>query len=299
MRIFITGATGFIGQALVKRLRQDGHEHVAWVRDAARAQALLGDDVTLIETTESDSRLAEVLADCDAVVNLAGTPVVGRWTPAYRQALVTSRVDLTQRLTAAMTDSKVRVLISSSAVGYYGDRGEERLTEESAPAEGFLAQLCVDWERAAVEGVTESCRVVLLRTGIVLGQGGGALDKMLLPFKAGLGGPIGTGRQVMPWIHLDDMVQIIVTALQDTAYSGVFNASAPSPVSNRVFSKALGRALGRPAVMWVPTMGLKVLYGEAASVVVASQNAVPEALLGLGFQFEYPEIDPALSAIFS
>jgi uncharacterized protein (TIGR01777 family) len=299
MRVFMTGATGFIGQALGRRLHEDGHEQVAWVRDASRARDLLGSDVTLLETAESDSRLAEVLATCDAVVNLAGAPVIGRWTPAYRDALVTSRVDLTQRLTAAMAASSAATLISSSAVGYYGDRGEERLTEQSAPAEGFLAQLCVDWERAAMEGAPEGCRVVILRTGVVLGLGGGALDTMLLPFKAGLGGPIGAGRQMMPWIHLDDMVQVIVTALEDERYRGAFNASAPTPVSNRVFSKALGRALRRPAFMWVPELALKALYGEAARVIVASQNAVPEALLALGFQFEYPEIDRALRAICS
>ncbi|MGB0591084.1 MAG: TIGR01777 family oxidoreductase [Myxococcota bacterium] len=299
MRVFMTGATGFIGQALVKRLRADGHDQVAWVRDKSRARALLGDDVELVETSEDDDRLSEALQTCDAVVNLAGAPVVARWTESYRKALTTSRVDLTQRLTDAMAHSNIRALISSSAVGFYGDRGDERLTEQSTPAEGFLAKLCVDWEQAAVDGAPESCRVVILRTGIVLGKGGGALDKMLLPFKAGLGGPIGTGRQMMPWIHLDDMVQIIVTAIEDEAYRGVFNASAPTPVTNRVFSKSLGRALGRPAVMWVPTMGLKVIYGEAASVVVASQNAVPEALLAKGFQFSYPEIDGALSAICS
>jgi uncharacterized protein (TIGR01777 family) len=297
MRVFITGATGFIGQALVNRLRAEGHDQVAWVRDRDRAEALLGDDVELVETSEDDARLSEALATCDAVVNLAGAPVVGRWTESYRKALVTSRVDLTQRLTAAMAHSNVGSLISSSAVGFYGDRGDERLTEQSTPADGFLAQLCVDWEQAAVDGAPESCRVVILRTGIVLGKGGGALDKMLLPFKAGLGGPIGTGRQMMPWIHLDDMVQIIVTAIEDEAYRGVFNASAPTPVTNRVFSKSLGRALGRPAVMWVPKLGLKVLYGEATSVVVASQNAVPEALLAMGFEFTHPELDGALDDI--
>jgi uncharacterized protein (TIGR01777 family) len=297
MRVFMTGATGFIGQALGRRLHEDGHEQVAWVRDASRARDLLGSDVTLLETAESDSRLAEVLATCDAVVNLAGAPVVRRWTAAHREALVTSRVTLTQRLTAAMASSKVHSLISSSAIGYYGDRGEERLTEQSAPADGFLAQLCVDWERAALEGAPERCRVVILRTGIVLGKGGGALDQMLRPFKAGLGGPVGSGRQMMPWIHLDDMVQIVVTALEDDRYRGVFNASAPTPVSNRTFSKALGRALGRPAFMWVPELALKALYGEASSVVGASQNAVPEALVALGFQFEHAELDGALSAI--
>ena len=297
MRVFITGATGFLGGRLVALLREAGHEIVAWVRDVARAQSQLGDELTYLSISESDDALREALSACEAVVNLAGAPVVARWSAAYRRSLVTSRVDLTERLTAAMSPAGPKVLISSSAVGYYGDRGEEQLTEKSAPAEGFLAKLCVDWERAASEGAPAECRVVLLRTGIVLGQGGGALDKMLLPFKAGVGGPIGSGRQMMPWIHLDDMIAIITTAIEDPRYEGPINATGPNPVTNRVFSKALGRALGRPAVMWVPQIGLKALYGEASSVLVASQNALPEVLLTHGFEFRYPDLDDALSAI--
>ena len=299
MRVFITGATGFIGQALVTRLSREGHEVVAWVRNLERAAEQLSDALTLVHTEASDEALRDALSACDAVVNLAGTPVVGRWTESYRKALVTSRVDLTQRLTAAMHARPVDVLISSSAVGYYGDRGEERLSESSAPAEGFLARLCIDWEEAARQGAPSTCRVVLLRTGIVLGRGGGALDKMLLPFKAGLGGTLGSGRQIMPWSHIDDMVQIIVSALDDARYEGVFNASAPTPVSNRVFTKALGRTLSRPTLFPVPVFGLKTLYGEAASVLIASQNAHPDALRALGFDFEYADIESALSAIFS
>ena len=299
MRIFITGATGFIGSALVRRLLGEGHEVVAWVRNLERAAEQLSDALTFVHTEASDEVLCDALSTCDAVVNLAGAPVVGRWTESYREALVTSRVDLTQRLTAAMHARPVDVLISSSAVGYYGDRGEERLSESSAPAEGFLARLCIDWEDAATQGAPPSCRVAILRTGIVLGAGGGALDKMVLPFKAGLGGTLGSGRQIMPWIHLDDMVQIIVSALNDARYEGVFNASAPHPVSNRVFTKALGRALSRPTLLPVPVFGLKALYGEATGVLIASQNAPPDALMRLGFDFKYPEVDDALSAIFS
>jgi len=299
MRIFITGATGFIGQALVKRLSAEGHEIVAWVRSMERARAQLGEEVTLLNMNATDEALADALKDCDGAVNLAGAPVVARWSQAYRKELVTSRVTLTERLTRGMQGSAVKVLVSSSAVGYYGDRGEERLVESSAPAEGFLAKLCVDWERAATEGVDAECRVVLLRTGIVLGQEGGALEKMLLPFKAGVGGPIGSGKQFMPWIHIDDMVGIIVKALEDASYEGVFNASAPQPVSNTVFTKALGRALKRPTFMWVPTFGLKALYGEATGVLVASQMAVPEALLNQGFKFSFEDLDAALNDILN
>ena len=295
MRIFVTGATGFIGRALVARLLEASYEVVAWVRDVDRAAKALGDGPSFVSTAAPDQALTEAIDGCDAVVNLAGSPVIGRrWTRAVREALVTSRVDLTRRVLEAIGPEGPRVVISSSAVGYYGDRGDEALTEESAPGDDFLAVLCRDWESAALEAAPEGSRVVLIRTGVVLGPGGGALQRMLPPFKVNAGGPIGTGRQVMPWIHLEDMVEVIVTALEDTRYEGPLNATAPQPVTNRVFTQALGKALGRYAVVPVPAFVLRGLFGEAAEVILASQRAIPAALEGWGFPFRHPEIQGAL-----
>ncbi len=299
MKIFITGSTGFIGRALVLRLQRDGHSIVAWVRDEKRATSRLGANVELLSMDADEVTLARALSDCDAVVNLAGEPLIGRWTTARRARLAESRVKLTDRLVDAMAASKnaPRVLVSGSAVGYYGDRGEEILTEESPPANDFLAQLCQDWERAASRAESLGVRVVAVRTGIVLGRDGGALSKLLTPFRLGLGGPIGSGRQYMPWIHLHDHVEIVASALSDARCSGPINATAPSPVTNKVFAKALGRVLHRPAFAPLPAFVLRTALGEAASVLLTGQRALPEKLGRLGFTFQYEALDAALADI--
>jgi uncharacterized protein (TIGR01777 family) len=299
MHIFITGATGFIGRALVLRLQRDAHAVIAWVRNEERARSVLGADVRLLPIDAGESSLGDALAVSDGVVNLAGEPLVGRWSRQRRQAIIESRVQLTERLVHAMRHAKHQpaVFVSGSAVGYYGDRGDEILTEESVPGDNFLARLCRDWEATALQSESEGVRVVLLRTGIVLGREGGALARMLLPFKLGLGGPIGSGRQYMPWIHLHDHVNMIAAALSDERFSGPLNASAPAPVTNRDFGKALGRALHRPAIMPLPGLALKLALGEASSVLLTGQRAVPEKALRLGFSFQYPEIDSALAEI--
>ena len=299
MKIFITGSTGFIGRALVLRLQRDGHSIVAWVRGEKRAANRLGADVTLLPLACDDTTLSEALARCDAVVNLAGEPLIGRWTAARRIRLAESRVGLTERLVNAMSSATnaPRVLVSGSAVGYYGDRGEEVLTEASSPAHDFLGKLCQDWERAASRAEVVDTRVVLLRTGIVLGRDGGALSKLLTPFRFGLGGPIGSGRQYMPWVHLHDEVEIIARALEDDRYRGAVNATAPIPVTNREFARTLGRVLHRPAIAPLPGFVLKIALGEAASVLLTGQRAVPEKLNRLGFSFQYPMLDAALADV--
>jgi uncharacterized protein (TIGR01777 family) len=299
MHIFITGATGFIGRALVLRLQRDGHTITAWVRDEDRASAVLGADVEFLYVSASEGELRDALAVSDGVVNLAGEPLIGRWTRQRMQTITESRVDLTARLVQAMRHAEHRppVFVSASAVGYYGDRGDEVLTERSSPADDFLARLCRDWERAALAAESSGARVVLLRTGIVLGREGGALARLLLPFKLGLGGPIGSGRQYMPWIHLHDHVELVVAALGDDRFSGPFNLSAPAPVTNRDFARALAQALHRPALLPVPAFALKLALGEASSVLLAGQRAIPERALDLDFHFAYQEIDAALSEI--
>lgn len=299
MHIFITGATGFIGRALVLRLQRDGHTITAWIRDEERARGALGADVDLLPIEAGESALRDALAVSDGVVNLAGEPLVGRWTRKRLQAITESRVQLTERLVHAMryAEHQPSVFVSGSAVGYYGDRGDEVLTEASAPADDALARLCRDWERAALAAEPAGTRVVLLRTGIVLGREGGALARLVLPFRLGLGGPIGSGRQYMPWIHLHDHVEMIAAALTDGRFSGPLNVASPTPVTNREFARAFGRALHRPAFLPLPGFVLKLALGEASSVLLSGQRAVPTTALNLGFVFEYPEIHGALSQI--
>jgi uncharacterized protein (TIGR01777 family) len=299
MKIFITGATGFIGRALVLRLRRDGHSIVAWVRDEKRAASKLGAGVEFLRVDCDDATLARTLGDCAAVVNLAGEPLIGRWTAARRARLAESRITVTQRLVDAMAAAArvPRVLVSGSAVGYYGDRGDELVGENSTPADDFLARLCRDWERSARRAEDAGVRVVLLRTGIVLGRGGGALARLLPLFRLALGGPIGSGRQYMPWIHLHDEIEIIVRALDDERYGGPINATAPNPVTNRQFARALGSALRRPALLPLPGFAIKTAMGASSSVLLGGQCAMPGKLLELSFPFAFSTIDEALHDI--
>ena len=272
MKVAVTGASGFIGSRLCAELKSRGDEVVALPRGAP------GD-----------------LSGIDGVVNLAGEPIAQRWTAAAKERMRSSRVDGTEALAAAIaaSDPRPRILASASAAGYYGDRGAEELDESAPPGDDFLASLCVDWERAADAA---AARVVKIRTGVVLHRTGGALKKMLPAFRAGVGGPIAGGRQYMPWISLADIVGIYLAALADDAWSGPVNASAPSPATNAEFTRALGRALKRPAVIPVPALALKALYGEMASVVTASQRMVPGRAVEWGYNFRHEALDDALRA---
>jgi hypothetical protein len=297
MRILVTGATGFIGRALVPRLQRDGHAIVAWVRSETRALALLGADVGVVSASAGHDAMVAALSRCDAVVNLTGETLLGRrWTPERRAVLRASRVDVTARLVGAIEASspRPRVLVSGSAVGFYGDRGNEVLDETSSSRDDFLSRLCRDWEAAAERATALGLRVVRLRTGVVLGRAGGALTQMLLPFKAGVGGPVGSGRQYFPWVHLHDLVNLIATAVQDDRYTGAVNAVAPDLVTSRTFARALGRALRRPAFLPTATLALRAIFGEAAVVVLASQRVEPAAARRLGFVWQSPSLDAAL-----
>jgi uncharacterized protein (TIGR01777 family) len=300
MRVLVTGATGFIGRALVPVLRRDGHQITAWVRSAARARSRLGAEVETVEAGTGIAALTAALEQCDAVVNLAGEPIMGgRWTPARRARLRDSRVGFTEQLVRALaaTRRRPRVLVSGSAVGCYGDKGAEVLTEASPQGDGFLAGLCRDWEAAAHGAELLGLRVVLLRTGVVLGRDGGALAQMVVPFSLGVGGPVGGGAQFMPWIHLHDLVQIVATALVDERYRGAVNAVAPEPVTNREFAAALGRALRRPAILPSPALALRMVFGEASTVLTSSQRVVSEVLRDHGVPFAFPTLDTALADI--
>ena len=297
MRVTITGATGLIGTALVRRLRERGDEVTVLTRDPARARERLGDGVAAVAwDPDGGPAPAEALAGRDGVVHLAGENLAQRWTKAAKRRIVGSRELGTRNLVAGISaaDPRPRVLVSSSGVGYYGPRGDEPLDEQTPAGDDFLAGVVEVWEREADRASDAGLRVVKLRTGVVLDAHGGALSKMLPPFKAGVGGPVAGGRQYLPWIHLDDVVAMMIEALEDERWSGAIHATAPEPVTNAEFSKALGAALHRPAIAPVPSLALRALYGEMADLVVYGQRAVPRRALELGYAFRHPDLDEAL-----
>jgi uncharacterized protein (TIGR01777 family) len=286
MDVTITGATGLIGRRLVQALVARGDRVIAVSRDPERASAALGVDAT----SWDDPRLGE------AVINLAGENLAQRWTEDARRRIRESRVEGTRRLAQAIAraDRPPRVLVSSSAVGYYGDRGDERLTEDAPPGDDFLGRLCVEWEGEAHAAARPGVRVVTVRTGPVLDRRGGALSKMLPFFRLGIGGPVAGGRQYMAWIHAEDVAGIYLRALDDDAWTGAVNATAPEPATNRDFSHALGRALRRPAFAPVPGLAVRLLYGQMAEIVTKSHRVIPARPLALGYEFRHSELEPAL-----
>jgi uncharacterized protein (TIGR01777 family) len=293
VHVVLTGGSGFIGERLIQRLLRDGHS----VHLLGRRRPPASSQVGFSEWNASDSRAPqEPIASADAIVHLAGEPVAQRWNADVKKRIRDSRVNGTRVLVEAIARSEDRphTFISASAVGYYGDRGDTILDESSARGSGFLPDVCVAWENEASAAGKLGVRVVMLRTGIVLGQGGGALKKMLPPFRMGVGGPIGSGAQWVPWIHIDDLVDSILFSRERTDLVGPVNTVAPNPVRNRDFAKALGNALGRPAVIPTPGFALKLILGEGADVVAQSQRVVPKALERAGFEFRYPEIHGAL-----
>ncbi|MDX1440285.1 MAG: TIGR01777 family oxidoreductase [Rubricoccaceae bacterium] len=298
MNVFITGGTGFIGRALTLRLRQRGHSVTVLTRSPKKARNVLGREAELLSVSSGEAGLSAALERADAVVNLAGESLLGgRWTESKKARLRESRVDLTQELVELMksTTSRPKVLVSASAVGIYGDRGEREITESEPPTSGFLSELCVDWESAAMEAEKKGVRVVTPRFGVVLGREDGALAQMLPAFRLGLGGPIGPGNQFVPWIHIDDLIELIIEVIADDRYSGPVNATAPIPVTFRTLAKSIGAVLNRPAVLRVPSIALKAIFGQASSVLTQSQRVVPQRASELDFEFTYSTIETALT----
>ncbi|MGI8558319.1 MAG: TIGR01777 family oxidoreductase [Solirubrobacteraceae bacterium] len=292
LRVVVTGASGLIGQSLVAALRSRG------------------DDVLTVGRASGDVRWdpcsgplpQQAFADRDAVVHLAGESVAQRWSANAREAIEQSRTTGTANLVAGLRASgaaRPAILVSASAVGYYGDRGEEPLTEGSAPGSDWLAQVCVGWERSAAAAQELEIRVCSLRTGVVLAKSGGALKRMLPPFRLGIGGPVAGGQQYMPWIALEDVVGMYTAALDSERWSGPVNASAPQPATNAEFSAALGHALHRPALTPVPAFAMRALYGSMAQIVLGGQRALPERALELGYEFRFSALEPALAATLS
>ncbi len=297
MRITLSGATGFVGAALCERLAADGHHLTALARDPERARVTVpslsrafGWDATLKAPREA-------LEDADAVVHLAGESVVGYWTAARRRAIRASRVDGTRRLLEALADASTRpsVLVSAGAIGFYGDRGDEELTESSAPGEGFLSETSVAWEREATAAERLGVRVVRLRIGIVLARGGGALGAMLTPARLGLGGPLGDGRQWWSWIAREDLIGIVRLALDDDTMSGAVNVTAPAAVRQADFAKTLGRVLHRPAFMPAPGWALRTMLGGFSEELLSSKRVLPAAAEACGYQFQQPHLEAALA----
>jgi len=237
------------------------------------------------------------LAGMTAVVHLAGEPVAQRWTKEVRRKILESRREGTRKLVKALQPNPPNVLVSASAVGYYGDRGDEILTEQSPPGTGFLCDVAKTWEEEALKAADFGVRIARLRIGMVLGPGGGSLKKMVLPFKLGLGARLGNGRQWVSWIHRDDVVSLISFVIREKTLRGALNATSPNPVTNGEFTKALAKTLHRPAIFTAPPFALRLLYGDMAKVILESQRAVPEATLASGFEFQYPDLQGALLEI--
>jgi uncharacterized protein len=294
--VTVTGASGMIGRRLVAELLRADWDVSILSREPERAHHALGEVRAFAWNPIAEPAPAEALEGRDAVAHLAGEPVAQRWSAEARRAIRDSRVLGTENLIAglAAVEDGPRVLASSSASGYYGPHGNEPLDEEAPPGTDFLAEVCVAWEAQAERAEALGIRVVRIRTGVVLDRAGGALAKMLLPFQLGLGGPIAGGRQFIPWIHAEDVVGIYMAALTDERWHGPANASAPTPVPNREFSKALGRALRRPALLPVPGLALHALYGEMAEVVTGGARVMPARPLMLGYEFRHPDLDEAL-----
>jgi len=295
--VTLTGATGLVGRRLIAALDARGDVITVLSRDPERAREVLGADRDVVAwEPEAGPAPADALAGRDGVVHLAGEKVDQRWTAASKERILRSRELGTRNLVAGLSTAnpRPRVLVSSSAVGYYGPRGDEPVDEQTAPGSDFLAGVCRAWEREADAAAQLELRVVKVRTGVVLDADGGALSKMLPPFKLGVGGPVAGGAQYLPWIHVDDLVGIYLAALDGQEWRGPVNGTAPEPVTNKAFSKALGRALGRPAFAPVPAAAIKLLYGEMAEIVTTGQRAVPRRTQALGFAYAHPDLDEAL-----
>jgi len=295
MKILITGGTGLIGRHLIPRLLELGHGVIVVTRSPEKARQQLDARVELWKGLNEHSTLDGI----DAVINLAGEPIADkRWTEDQKQRLCNSRWHITQKLVElfAASAQPPRVLISGSAAGYYGDLGEVVVTEEEPPHNEFTHKLCARWEQIACDAQSENTRVCLLRTGVVLAPKGGILGKMVPPFKLGLGGPIGTGRQYLAWIHIDDMVNGIIWLL-DNDLRGPFNMVSPYPVRNEQFAHALGHALHRPAVLRAPAAAVRLLMGESSVLVLGGQRALPKRLEESGFGFRWYDLEEALGDV--
>lgn len=301
MKILITGGTGFIGSALSRDLARLNYKVIVITRHKAYSGLFRQQRVEVLPWNPPTLIPQNVISGIDAIVNLAGEPIAAkRWTKKQKELILSSRIDTTDAVVQSIKNANPRpkVLISASAIGYYGPHEDEYVTEDFPHGNDFLAEVCKIWESEALKAQGLGVRVVLLRIGAVIGSNGGALPKMAIPFKFFLGGPIGNGRQWFSWIHLNDIIGIIKYALENESISGPLNLTAPQPVTNKEFSSALGKTLGRPSWLPVPGFMLKIALGEFGSVLLTGQRVLPEKVLKAAYKFKYPEINEALRAIF-
>lgn len=295
MNVLITGGTGFIGKALSRELVSSGHNVIITTRRQTDSKEKLTWNLPALIPSDTMSNI-------DAVVNLAGESIAsGRWTKTRKERIMSSRTNITRALVQSMQNAnpKPKVLISASAIGFYGPRGDEFVTEDTPPGTDFLADVCKAWEAEALKAEEMGVRVVPVRIGGVLESDGGALPKMIMPFKFFLGGPIGSGKQWFSWIHRDDITGIIKYALENELISGPINLTAPEPVTNKEFSSALGRAISRPSWLPVPGFIVKLTLGELGDIILTGQRVLPEKALKAGYKFKHPDVDEALRTIFS
>ena len=300
MKIAIAGATGFVGSRLVEQLQAQGHQVIILTRSPQQASNRFGQAQIVGYNPLKSGEWQQSISGCDAVINLAGEPIAEkRWTPAQKRSILDSRQLGTQKIVEAidLATIKPQVLITASAIGYYGTSETSKFDETSPAGTDFLAEVCAAWETAAQAVTANGTRVVILRLGIVLGENGGVLGKMLAPFSAFVGGPIGSGNQWFSWIHRDDVVKLIIAALNDTKMQGVYNATAPNPTTMTEFAQTLGTVMNRPSWLPVPNFALEAMLGEGAIVVLQGQQVVPTRTLAQGFNFQYSTLKPALTAI--
>lgn len=296
MKVIITGGTGLIGRALAASLIDDHHQAIILTRDPEKTK----DEPSGVQLVKWDGQSAEGWAEhldgADAVVNLAGASIDKRWTPAHKQLVKESRVKAGEAVTAAITAAKKKpkVLTQASAVGYYGSRGDEIITEESTPGDDFLAGVCQAWEESSKGVEDQGVRRVVIRTGIVLSTKGGALARLLPVYRAFAGGPAGSGKQYMPWIHISDEINAIRFLIENEGASGVFNLAAPDPITNKTFSKTLGRVLNRPSAAIAPGFVMRLVFGEMATIILDGQRAIPQHLRVTGYEFRFTELETAL-----
>jgi hypothetical protein len=304
MKVAVSGATGFVGSRLVEQLHKDGHRVLVLTRNITHAQKVFPktafSNVDIVAYTPTVSGTwQDAIATCDGVVNLTGEPIgEGRWTPERKQEILNSRKLTTQKIVEAIAkaDPKPSVLVNTSAIGYYGTSETATFDETSPSGSDFLAQVCQAWEAEATKVTEAGVRLVILRFGIVLGLGG-ALGKMITPFKLFAGGPIGSGKQWFSWIHIDDLVNLIIQALTKPEILGVYNATAPHPVRMSELSTTIGKVMHRPSWLPVPDFAIEALLGDGAIVVLEGQRVLPQRTLESGFEFQYPDLQPALETI--
>ena len=306
MRVFLTGGTGLIGTRIVRDLKERGDQPVVLTRNAEGAKKKFGEGVEIVEgdpTVEGD--WMGVIENCEGVINLAGENVFAkRWNDKFKEKVRMSRLNATDNVVKALArnprtgEGQPKVLVSASAIGYYGASEEEEFTEEGRPGDDYMAQVCVDWEKHALEAESHGIRVALVRVGVVLDKEGGALAKMWTPFKMFVGGKVSNGKQWMSWVHHEDIKGIFLHAL-DNDVSGPLNGVAPNPVRNKEFTKAFGKALGRPTIFPIPRFMLRLMLGEVADVIATGQKVIPKRTQEVGYTYKFPHIAEALQDVVS